>query len=160
MHAGRARKSSLPAPPLRLLSWAALGPACRPLSYPPPLPTATEPSGRTLPDPRRIVPRRRESCGFVHGDRCLFRSSRGGRFVVSGFRVKEAPKRNLKRNSALPEPQAMRLGPPGASAAAVRTTWPFPSSRELVLILSPLIESRLSTPVHPGYVFSQTWIFL
>lgn len=55
----------------------------------------------------------------------------------------------------------MRLGPPGAFAtAAARTTSPFPSSRELVLILGPLIESPSSTPVHPGYVFSQTWIFL
>lgn len=54
----------------------------------------------------------------------------------------------------------MRLGLPGAFAAAARATSPFPGSRELALILGPLLESPLSTPVHPGYVFSQTWIFL
>lgn len=54
----------------------------------------------------------------------------------------------------------MRLGLPGAFAAAARATSPFPRSRELALILGPRLESPLSSPVHPGYVFSQTWIFL
>lgn len=50
----------------------------------------------------------------------------------------------------------MRLGPPGAAAA--RPVSPFPAVGNLCWSSAPL-ESPLPTPRHPGYVFSQTWIF-
>lgn len=53
----------------------------------------------------------------------------------------------------------MRLGPQGAAAAARPPGFAFPGSRKLVPILGSPIESPLSNPLHPGYVFSQTWIF-
>lgn len=57
--------------------------------------------------------------------------------------------------------------PPGAAGDATRAAgrprrppgFALRGGPELVLILSPAIESPLSTPLHPGYVFSQTWIF-
>lgn len=87
------------------------GPACPPLPCPS-LPRSPPPLGRACPTLARLF---REACGLVHGGRHLFPSSGGRGFVVE-IGVKEAAKRNFTGNPALPEPRAMRLGPPGAAA--------------------------------------------
>lgn len=67
--------------------------------------------------------------GLAHGGNRRFGSRRRRGFVVLEIGVKEAPKRNFKRNPAFLELRAMRLGPPGA-AAACRAS-PFAAVRNL-----------------------------
>lgn len=79
------------------------------------------------------------------------------RVCCSRNRSEGSTEAKLKKESCPPEATG------DATRAAGRRRRPpgfaLRGSRELVVILSPAIESPLSTPLHPGYVFSQTWLF-
>lgn len=106
----------------------------------PPLPSPA-PGGPACATLARLF---RGSRGLAHGSGHLFRPSRWTGFVDVEIRVKEATKRNFKRNPTL----SSRVGSDATPAAGRRCLPRFtlPGGPELVLILSAPIESPPSTP--------------